>query len=462
MDRSTRVLLVDDDSDSLLVLSRALRQQGLAAEMDLASTAERAQILLEERSYAVAVIDLTLDSRQGPESGLALIKSVVALDPACRAIVLTGHRASEYGVAGLRAGAASFLEKPADISHLHALILDGVKQSELRRSYHALTEASRQNIASTLIGTSKAIRDVVEAVHYAAATRQPVLLGGETGTGKGLCARLIHQHSSQAIGKFVRYQPNFASADIVNSDLFGHVRGAYTGAERSRAGLIVAAQDGTLFLDEIGELPLQTQVALLGVLQERTVRPVGSDEETRVNVRLISASNVDLSSAVRNGSFREDLVHRIAHLSIVLPSLRSRIEDITLLTDHFLEVFRERDHLDVYECAAAATVRLESYDWPGNVRELEAVIEGAAYRAQFDGRSVIGENDIVIGKALYSDPSLDTFHRRVEAFKVQLVQAALTRNEGNQSRAARDLGLDRSTLRRIIARHEKVAQCALH
>ncbi|RMG41301.1 MAG: sigma-54-dependent Fis family transcriptional regulator [Candidatus Dadabacteria bacterium] len=450
---SENILLVDDDSDALLSLTRALKSHGLSASINGASTPEKALKLAASLNPQVAVIDLSLSEKEGVESGFKLLDGLLRNDDTCRVIVLTGHGSTEYGIRALNSGAASFLEKPANISHLAALIQDGFKQASLKRAYKELQKVSAPHNGPLLIGESTVIEQLRSELLQAASHKQPVLLSGETGTGKGLCAAFIHFMSHNSLDGFVRYQPVFGNADIVNSDLFGHVRGAFTGAEQDRTGLIEKAEGGTFFLDEIDQLPLQTQVALLGVFQDRSFRPVGSSEERVANFRLVSACNKDIDECLQDGSIRADFFHRIAHFQIELPPLRKRKEDIPLLAQASIERLRQQEEVNVYEIDQTAIEKLLSYDWPGNVRELLAVVERAAFAAQFKQRSTITADDIHTGSRKNDNTVKLSFHERVEQYKLSLINDALSRNQGNQAQAARELGMDRSTLRRILDRN---------
>ncbi|MBN8551158.1 MAG: sigma-54-dependent Fis family transcriptional regulator [Deltaproteobacteria bacterium] len=448
---SAGVLIIDDDSAAALSLIKALKLSLPALHFHAASTTEKAIELFLQLRPAVVVLDLHLEVARGVESGFALEQKLLALDSTARIIVLTGHSNVEHGVRALTLGASSFLEKPADLPHLAALIRDAVSQSELRRAYLALNKERVHEISSVVCGESSAIQKVREAVSYASQTVQPVLLLGETGTGKGLCAWAIHDFGRRRAAKFVRYQPTFATPDLVNSDLFGHARGSFTGALAERRGLLLEADQGTLFLDEIEELPLETQVSLLGVLQDKRVRRVGSDSEFGVDFRLICASNEDPVRAIEASKLRKDFYHRIAHFVIEIPALRERKEDIAALSLLALSRLRERESLHVFEIEEAAMQVLQSREWPGNVRELEAVVEGAAYRAHFLGRSILCEQDFFFTQRP-AESSGGGFHEKVEAYKLSLIQDALRASGGNQVHAAKALGVDRSALRRILVK----------
>ncbi len=451
MGQEKQLLLVDDDSEALISLARALGANALGAEITAASSAQKALDAANLIDPHVAVVDLSLNQIEGVESGFGLIRELGFQYPNCRVIVLTGHAGMEHGVRSLSLGAASFLEKPADISHLAALIRDGIQQSELRRAYATLLKSKGSNLDQLMITKSAAMQPVLEEIRYASQTSQAVLITGETGTGKGLCAQVIYRSSSRSAKRFVRYQPNFTTADLVNSELFGHVKGSFTGATSDRKGLLAEAHEGTLFLDEIDELPSETQVALLGVLQDKIFRAVGSSREESANFRLISATNRSPEESVESGKLRKDFFHRVAHLRVHLPALRERKSDILPIAQSLLEILRSKERLNVFELDAPALSLLENYDWPGNIRELQAVVEGAAYRAQFEGRSQIQKSDVRINSAANLEEARD-FNSKVRQYKISLISQALEKHAGNQVKAAQALGIDRSSMRRILAR----------
>ena len=446
------ILLVDDDSDVLITLSRALGQRLNKISIEAAPSSFRALSIATRVRPEAAIIDLSIEPERGVESGFELLHKLLEHDATCRVIVLTGHGSLEYGVRAMNLGAAHFLEKPADIDHLAALTRDAIAQCGLRRAYSELKKNSPSKLVESFCGSSAQTEATLEAIRYAAQNNQSVLIAGETGTGKGLCAQLIHEISPRSASRFVRYQPNFSTADLINSDLFGHVRGSFTGANEDRRGLMAEADRGTLFLDEIDELPSETQVAMLGVLQDRTYRPVGSNRELHTEFRLIAASNQDIGACLESGKLRRDFYHRIAHLTIHIPPLRERPLDIPDLARHFLGKIRARELLSVWEIDSGAIALLSSYNWPGNVRELQSVVEGAAWHAQYQCRAAIHETDIKLNFPSSSTPCDTSFHDQVTAFKVRLAQETVAQNGGNQMQAARKLGIDRSSLRRILAK----------
>jgi DNA-binding NtrC family response regulator len=443
------VLLVDDDGEMLVSLSRALKATGITAAIHAASRHDKALEILLDKNPQVAVVDLSLDEKTGVESGFALIRDILANDSTCRIIVLTGHSSLEHGVRAVNMGAANFLEKPADPAHLSALITDGLSQSDIRRAFSRLAIQKTNFIQNPVIGNSSVMQALLKEVEYASRNSLPVLISGETGTGKGLIAKTIHLLSERAKKNFVRYQANFGTADLVNSDLFGHQKGSFTGAAEDRKGLFAEAEGGTFFLDEIDELPLEVQVTLLGVLQDKKYRVLGGNKELPLDIRLISATNQDPDKCLADGKIRKDFFHRIAHVKLHIPPLRDHREDIAELCKYFISKIRDAENLSVLSIEDGALNNLSSYDWPGNVRELEAVIEGAMHRAQYEGRTSISSVDVQTGRS-GAQASGENFHDQVKNFKLKLIKDKLSQVGGNQLKAAKELGLDRSTLRRLL------------
>lgn len=453
------VLLIDDDGEMLQSLARAISP--LIAPLSLcgAGRADAALQTVEAEQPKVVVLDLCLDEKMGVESGFQLLDAILKHSTSTRIIILTGHGAASNGVRALTKGAASFVEKPVDPAHLAALVIDAARQSHLWREYERLRVERNAPLASQLVGCSAAMHRLREELSFAASTQQPVLILGETGVGKGLCARILHEMGATASGKFVHYQPNFGGGDLVQSELFGHVKGAFTGADSVRRGLALEAHGGTLFIDELDEVPLETQVKLLDLIQEQRVRALGSDSFQPVKCRFVAATNRAIDSALEEGKIRRDLYHRIAHCVLQIPPLRMRLEDIPVLVETKLSDLRSQEALNVFEIDSAAVHVLQQHTWPGNVRELQAVVTRAAYRARYSERSVIECDDLrLVDGAVQRDGTdsssigvteAEDFHTAVSAFKAKLVRDALVRSGGNQLKAAAELGLDRKTLRRL-------------
>lgn len=452
--REIDVLFVDDDGDFLRSLVRALSPLLTPYSLHGVGSATQAIHVSTECRPLVSVLDLCIDERRGVDSGYELLSSLRSLNSSQRILVLTGHGSTACGIRAMELGASSFIDKTATPEHLAALIKDAVAQSRLRREYEALRRDHDRGSEWFFTGASVAHTRLMEELDFAATTSQPVLLIGETGTGKSVCARMIHNRSARASKNFVHYHPNFGGGDLVQSELFGHVRGAYTGASESRDGLVSQADGGSLFVDELDEVPIETQVRLLDLLQEYRVRPVGSDSFVSVNCRFMAATNRPLEEALASGKIRRDLYHRISHCLIRVPPLRDRRDDIAAMAKHFLSRVARRESIHVFEFSDQALVLCEEYSWPGNVRELQAAVETAAFRAAHKGRAIIQRDDLSLGEKMSmsdGEPHLGAFHERLEAFKRRLVQEALHSCSGNQVRAAKLLGVDRGTIRRLSA-----------
>jgi DNA-binding NtrC family response regulator len=474
----SRILIIDDSSDIVYTLTMTLQQ--LFADSEILGSSHFGQ---KEIQFApdVAVIDLCIDEKRGVESGFETIREIYRTVPSCRIIVATGHGDDANGIQCLSFGAGSFLQKPVDIRHLAELIRDGINISRLKKQLLDRSESVRDSIRGFIIGKSDKLLSVTEKVHYAASNNLSVFIEGETGTGKGLCAKAIHLFSSKRNQhRFSVLHPTFVSQDIVNSELFGHKKGSFTGAHEERKGILKDTDGGTLFLDEVDELPVETQVTLLKFLQEKTFRMIGSLLETSSNVRCIAAMNRDVEMSIRQGKLRKDFYHRLSAITIKLPSLRERKEDIDILTSHFLDRLNETESLGVYEIEERGMDILKAYTWPGNIRELQAVIESGAYYASYKGRSFIAAQDIkerVVNNATDHEISNTSNHKpdhafdkassekskegkysnfgfneKVEAYKIQLIEDALKLHEGNQVKASQYLQLDRTSLRRIVKR----------
>lgn len=464
-EQQMNILIIDDDIDFSDSLTGQLVKVVSGVQWHHVHTIAVIAKELKRIQPEVVLLDLVLDSHIGVESGFKALKVIGDDFPDIRVIVLTGHTGNEVGVRAMNWGAASFLQKPPDINHLAALIRDCLRQAEIRSEINELRAVKLREISRHLIGESECMKLVRDKVLFAGAMDQPVLITGETGTGKGECALAIHRFGKRSTGRFVRYQPFAGSQDLIASDLFGHSRGSYTGATGNRRGLIEEASGGTLFLDEIDEFGIATQVALLGVLQEKRLRPVGENREISVDFRLVCASNCDLDRAVSSGKLREDFYHRIAHLVIHLVPLRERKDDIPLLAFHILEEIHQRGDLPLVGLSGEAADFLKMHSWPGNIRELVATVENGAYKATFDGRGVITKADIAFVRSVTTKAGVEpgggeapamapvgNFKEKVEQYKTLLIRQALARNQGNISRAAVELGLDRTSLKRLLRR----------
>src|SRR5271165_1382046 len=363
-------LLVVDDEQSIRRLCMTIGSS-LGFVCDEAESAESAATHLETDPPDLVLTDLKLPN----QSGVELLRQVRAMLPRTEIAIMTGHGSIESAVDAMKLGAYDYIEKPFRVEKMRLLL------QRMAEKVHLVTENAflRERVKTEenldgIIGTSANIQDVLRMISRLKDTRTPVLISGESGTGKELAARAIHFRGSMAQTPFVAVDCGSLVPTLMESELFGYEKGAFTGAIKTKAGLFQAANGGTIFLDEIGELPLEMQAKLLRVLQEKEVRPVGSNEKVNVDVRVIAATNRDLEEAYRAGTFRKDLYFRLNVVTVQLPSLRERRSDIPMLVHHFLDRYAPDSHLQV---TTAAMKSLLSYEWPGNIRELENCVARA-------------------------------------------------------------------------------------
>ena len=434
------VLLAEDDPTVRHYLQRGLDRLGLT--VSAADNGEQAKALLGERAFDVVVTDLAMPLADG----FAVLATSLRRQPRTPVIMLTAVGSMSECVRAMRAGAFDFVSKPADLAVLQSTLRSAL---EIRHS-----REGRAPIGETLIGDSPATRALAEMIDRVADSKATVLITGETGSGKEVVARALHQASGRAAGPLVTVNCGAIPEGLIETELFGHVAGAFTDAKGARPGRVREADGGTLFLDEIGDLPLQMQGRLLRVVQERVVSPVGSGATFPVDVRFVAATNRDLGAMVRAGQFREDLYFRLNVVPVELPPLRSRAEDIPLLAAHFLARMRRGgESLSITE---RALTMLRLYHWPGNVRELEHAIERMVI---LDRDGVIDIDDLpvrlrteVTGQVIEGlssfaahDEPID-LNSAVAEFERALIESALRKTGGNRSKAARLLGIGRTTL----------------
>ena len=363
------LLIVDDEASLRDFLSIVFEEEGWSVET--AASLEEAHAAIQRREPDVVLCDLMLPDG----SGIDFIREVKAASPSIPFVMITAHTSTRSAVEALKAGAVDYIAKPFDIEELKIIVGKAVERKELEdENVHLRTALEERFTFANIIGRSAKMQEIFSIVQRIAKTMSTVLISGESGTGKEMIARAIHYNSDRR-GKFVSINCGALPENLLESELFGHERGAFTGAIREKKGLFQEADRGTIFLDEIGETSTAMQIKLLRVLQERMVRKVGSNVEASVDVRVIAATNRDLSESIKDGSFREDLFYRINVIPITLPPLRQRREDIPLLVDHFIEKFCSRMQVPRKRISADAMRAIEKYHWPGNVRELENVVE---------------------------------------------------------------------------------------
>ncbi|MCS7043540.1 MAG: sigma-54 dependent transcriptional regulator [Bryobacteraceae bacterium] len=440
----TRILIVEDEEKLRRVLS--LHLEGLGCEVSGAASAEEAL-----RMAGQADLVLT-DLRLPGMSGLELLEALQRQNARLPVIVMTAYSSVETAVEAMKKGAVDFLPKPFSLDHLATVVQKALEVKHLREENAQLREElGRRYRIENVIGTGPKMQEVLAAVMRVAPTRTTVLLCGESGVGKDLIARVIHHLSPRATQPFVKINCTTIPENLMESELFGYEKGAFTGATASRPGKFEQADRGTVFLDEIGDVPPAVQVKLLRVLQDREFERLGSNRTRQIDVRVIAATNADLRRALEEGNFREDLYYRLNVFPITIPPLRERREDIPLLAERFLRKFAAETGSRVESISPEAMRKLVEYHWPGNVRELENVIERSLLYA--DGKVLLPEHihlDYAPRRAVNGQAAANGFlpeGMTLEQYEQHLIREALRRAGGNKSQAARLLGLTRNALR---------------
>jgi len=449
------IVVADDEAVQRETVASVLREQGHTVHE--AGGGERVLELVAAHTVDLVITDL----RMPDLSGLDVVRRVKERQPDVAVVVVTAYGSVEGAVEAMRAGAADFLTKPVDLDHLELLVRRLLSHRDLVRENRALRRRLQQNSRGLrLLGEAPSLREVLARASRAAETDATVLILGESGTGKELLARTIHDLSARATGPFVAVNCAALPETLLESELFGHVKGAFTGADRDHAGRIAQAAGGTLFLDEIGDVPPPVQVKLLRFLQDRRYTPVGGDGTVAADVRVVTATHRDLRAMIAEGAFREDLYYRLDVVNLRLPPLRERREDIPALVEHFLHRYAERYGRPARLVSREAMDALLKHDYRGNVRELENIVEQAVVLCRGE---VIHSDDLpaTVTRRTAEDGQLDPegyagdlpgFLERLER---SIVQRTLVRCDGNQSAAARELGLTESGLRYKLARWRK-------
>jgi len=443
-----RLLWVEDDPSLRRVYRRTL-----AAEVDLLLEAEDPTAARAQASQVdVVLLDLMLPPTGRVDDGLALLEELVCAHPHLKVVVLTGSGDRKVALSAIARGAFDFLHKPVDPDVLLVVLQRAFSRVALERTLdEARTALTQARPTDAMIGQSPTFLQAVELADRVAGTDMPVLITGENGTGKELVARRIHAHSPRAGGPFVVINCGALPPNLLESTLFGHRKGAFTGADAHREGVFQAASGGTLFLDEVGELEPPTQVRLLRALENHEIHPVGADRPIRVDVRFLAATNRDLEALVAEGAFRDDLYWRLRGLEVLLPPLRDRHEDIELLARHFLaEAAGTLGRRHAHDLGDDALSALRGHAWPGNLRELRHALQRGALMA--GGRGVIHADDL--GLRAGRGPDGDTLAEQVERLERRVIKAALAAEGGNHSRAALRLGLSRQGLLNKLDRFE--------
>jgi DNA-binding NtrC family response regulator len=450
-----RVLIVDDEEEIRDSLEMLLASEGFRT--DTVSTGGECLKRLGAESYDLVLLDLMLPDR----SGVEIQKEIAAIDPGLPVVIITAMAVVETAVEAIRSGAYDYVTKPWNNDKLTAIVTHATRQRKLDSENRQLRRALRERFGSdNIVGKSNRMLGLLDLVGQVAASRSTVLIEGESGTGKELIAKAIHLQSPRAEKPFVPVNSGSMPVDLLESTLFGHVRGAFTSAVSAKRGLFEVADQGTIFFDEIGTIGPETQAKLLRVIQEREFMRLGGTETIKVDARIIAATNADLREMVERGTFREDLFYRLNVINLIVPPLRDRREDVPMLVEHFVRKYCQENDKPQYTVSPDTLRILVDCNWPGNVRELENVIERAVVLAT---SPTIGP-DLVpdyIRKPTVAMPTVASLHldpdsslaEIVDAFERQVILERLEKTGGNQTGAAESFNIPLSTLNQKIKRH---------
>jgi two-component system NtrC family response regulator len=441
-----KILIVDDDEAIRTQMKWALSEH---YDVHFAEDRKAAGEGFETNSPAVTLLDLGLPPRPNEcDEGLAALSDILAIDNTAKVIIISGQSEKQNAIEAVGAGAYDFLCKPVEMEELRLLLRRCIHVTDLEKEYHKLQQSQRADVFEDMLGTSPQMQAVFAFIRKVAATNAPVLLLGESGTGKEMAAAAIHRRSTRKEGPFVAINCNAIPENLLESELFGHEKGAFTGAHVQRKGLLETASGGTLFLDEIGELPPAIQVKLLRFLQEQRLQRVGGRQEIQVDTRLVAATNADLKKLINNGKFREDLYFRLAVVTIRLLPLRERGEDVVFLAREFLQRYAGQNGQAKMVFAPDALRAMNRYSWPGNVRELQNRVKRGVIMAS---GSRVSAKDLELddekGLAASSATTLKQAREHVER---EMVEQALKKNSGKITSAAADLGISRPTLYELM------------
>jgi DNA-binding NtrC family response regulator len=445
--------VIDDEPVIHDVLGQLLTSEGY--EVELSVSGEEALERYTPRSADVILLDLLMPGLDGIE----VLRRLKKIDPVVAVIIITAYGSVESAIAAMKMGALDYIQKPFKHDDLLLTIERAVERKRLQEENLRLKDELRQKFSfSNIIGKSPAMRTVFDLVRAAAPTRSTILLQGESGTGKELVARAIHANSNRADGPFVVVNSGSLPPDLLESHLFGHVKGAFTGAVALKKGLFEAADKGTIFFDEISSINLETQAKLLRVMQEKEFMRLGGTETIKVDSRIIAATNTDIEEMIAQKAFRKDLFYRLNVIKIELPPLRKRKDDIPLLVKHFIDIYSRENGKEVEGVSEDVYEILEAYEWPGNVRELENLVERSVVfsRSKLITREslppfLLTQEATPGGWLLAPEESLD-LRERTQSFQRKIILTALKKSRGVQKRAAKLLGVKATTLNEMIKR----------
>lgn len=445
--------IIDDEPIIHEVLGQLLSSEGY--EVDFSSSGEEALEKHPRHDYDLILLDLLMPGM----SGMEVLKAIKKITPQAVIIIITAYASIESAIEAMKMGAFDYIQKPFKHDELLLVIKRAVEHKRLQDENLRLKDQLRKKFSfENIIGKSKVMQNVFEFIKAAAPTKSTILIQGESGTGKELVARAIHQNSDRAHHPFVVVNSGSLPADLLESHLFGHVKGAFTGAVSHKKGLFEAADQGTIFFDEISTLSIETQAKLLRVMQEREFMRLGGTSTIKVDVRIIAATNSDLEQLIKESSFRKDLFYRLNVIKIELPPLRERKEDIPLLVKHFIDIYSRENNKEIEGITEDVLEILENHDWPGNVRELENLIERAVVltKSRIIARDTLPPfllASLREEKEVYaiSDDNLD-IKEQTQLFQRKIILTALKRTKGVQKKAAEMLGVKPTTLNEMIKR----------
>jgi two-component system response regulator PilR (NtrC family) len=445
--------VIDDEPVIHDVLAQLLTSEGY--EVEISASGEEAMEKFPSQSFDVILLDLLMPGMDGIE----VLRRIKKVDPLAPVIIITAYGSVESAISAMKIGALDYVQKPFKHDDLLLAIEKAVERKRLQDENIRLKDELRQRYGfANIIGKSQAMKSVFELVKAAAPTRSTILLQGESGTGKELVARAIHLNSNRAEAPFITVNSGSLPPDLLESHLFGHVKGAFTGAVALKKGLFEAADMGTIFFDEVSSISLETQAKLLRVIQEREFMRLGGTQTIKVDVRILAATNADIEELIAQKLFRKDLFYRLNVIKIEIPPLRQRKEDIPQLVKHFVEIYARENRKEVEGVSEDVFEILDAHDWPGNVRELENLVERAIVlsRSKVITRAslppfLLREGEVDDEALIASEESLD-LKDRTQAFQKKIILAALKKTKGVQNKAAKLLGVKPTTLNEMIKR----------
>ncbi|MDR9415508.1 MAG: sigma-54 dependent transcriptional regulator [Gracilimonas sp.] len=455
MKKTGRILVVDDDTDVLNAARLYLKQH--VEKVDVETNPKLVPSLMKEYDYDAILLDMnfTEDVSSG-EEGFTWLEKILEIDPAMAVVLITAYGDVEKAVQAVKMGASDFVLKPWQNEKLLATVTSAMNLSQSKRdsqrlkTQNAALKADMEQPYQNIIGESRVMEQVFQTIEKVAKTDANVLITGENGTGKELVARALHRRSNRSENAFISVDMGALPESLFESELFGHEKGAFTDAKESRAGRFEIANGGTLFLDEIGNIPLQLQPKLLSAIQTHEIRKIGSNKTTKIDIRLICATNENINEMVKNQDFRQDLLYRINTIEIKLPPLRERVEDVPLLVEHFLKKYRTKYKKQVHGITNQALEHLKNYHWPGNIRELEHAVERAVIMTDEDK---LQKGDFLLMSRSENSDQLPVAGLNLEEVEKTVIRKAMEKHEGNISHAAEELGLTRASLYRRLEKY---------